>query len=161
MPFWKKSEDPWDMEPDRPRPAPSKEPEEAAGAGLLDQLRDWNEARRAEKAQRTAPPPPMRCPWCGQEMESGYIATGRDAAYWYAGWPPRLINGDTDQTIRIDHEGSLLFRYKAARLCRGCRRMVLEFPEVPEPLTPAEQAEREAADRQQTAGRQIDQAMQG
>ena len=57
MPFWKKSEDPWDVEPEKRRPVPAENGEK--GPGLLDQLQDWNEARKAEKARREAPPPPI------------------------------------------------------------------------------------------------------
>ena len=128
--FWKKSDDPWDYEP----PSRPAEPEEGGRApGLMDELRGdfqaWNEDRREKKRQREAPPPPMACPWCGQEMEAGWISGGRDGVHWYSGWPPKLVAGLDAPSLRVDHEGGLLHSYKAACLCRSCRRMVLEFPE--------------------------------
>ena len=86
MPFWKKSEDPWDWEPEK-RPAPSAEAGGGEDApGFFEELRgdfqNWNQERKEKKAQREIPPPPMACPWCGQEMEVGYVTSGRDAARW-------------------------------------------------------------------------------
>ena len=81
MPFWKKSEDPWDYEPEK-RPVPSAEAgggEDAPGffEELRGDLQKWNQERKEKKAQRQTPPPPMKCPWCGQEMEVGYVTSGR------------------------------------------------------------------------------------
>lgn len=127
MPFWKKSEDPWDYEPEKPtRPAETGEKDDAPS--LLDELRDWNEDRKEKKRQRETPPPPMTCPWCGQEMEVGTIAGVRDSVLWWPGWPNKVF-GASGQGIDIIHEGSLWHRYKTAYLCRACRRMVLEFSE--------------------------------
>ena len=78
----------------------------------------------------------MTCPWCGQEMEVGWITAGRDGAQWRPGWPPKLFGR---AFVCIDHEGSVLRRRKAAYLCRSCRRMVLEFPA--EALEPLEEAD--------------------
>ena len=128
MAFWKKkSEDPWDVEPEKTaRPAEAGEKEDAPS--LLDELRDWNEDRKEKKRQREAPPPPMACPWCGQEMEVGTIIGGRDLVQWWPGWPKRVF-GANGPGIHIDYEGGLLHKYKTAYLCRACRRMVLEFSE--------------------------------
>ena len=95
MPFWKKSEDPWDYEPEK-RPVPSAEAgggEDAPGffEELRGDLQNWNQERKEKKAQRQTPPPPMKCPWCGQEMEVGYVTSGRDAVRWWPGWPPRVL----------------------------------------------------------------------
>ena len=129
MPFRKKSEDPWDYAPEKPpRPAEPGPEDKDYAPSLMDELRDWNEERKEKKRQRETPPPPMACPWCGQEMEVGYV-TGRDAVRWWPGWPPRIIGGADGAAIRVDHEGTVLLRYKTAYLCRACRRMVLEFSE--------------------------------
>ena len=85
MPFWKKSEDPWDYEPEKPsRPAEPGQEEKDCAPSLMDELRDWNEERKEKKALRETPPPPMICPWCGQEMEVGTITGGRDSVQWLA-----------------------------------------------------------------------------
>ena len=124
MPFWKKSEDPWDYEPEKPsRPAEPGQEEKDCAPSLMDELRDWNEERKEKKALRETPPPPMICPWCGQEMEVGTITGGRDSVQWWPGWPNRFF-GASGPEIDILHEGSLFNRYKTAWLCRSCRRMV-------------------------------------
>ena len=90
MAFEKKSQDPWDRKPETrkapPVPAPetSKPPESKKGP--LGSLRAWNERRRAEKEEARRLPPES-CPWCGQEMEQGYLYTGRDKIYWSPSGP--------------------------------------------------------------------------
>ena len=76
MAFWKKSEDPWDMKPksvgtvNPVTPDRDEEPE-----SLLESVRDWAEKKRsAEKDQLTLPP--EKCPWCGGEMEQGFLNGG-------------------------------------------------------------------------------------
>lgn len=128
MPFWKKSEDPWDYAPERRDPvrreeeppvSPDGETQDRSACRIPFQSRDAG----------SQSPPPMACPWCGQEMEVGYVTGGRDAVRWWPGWPPRMIGGADGAAIRVDHEGTVFLRYKTAYLCRACRRMVLEFPE--------------------------------
>ena len=164
MPFWKKSEDPWDYEPEKPsRPAEPGQEEKDCAPSLMDELRDWNEERKDKSALLEKPPPPMICPWCGQEMEAGYITGGRDGANWWPGWPPKVLGPGNGAPIRVDHEGTVLLRYKTAWLCRACRRMVLEIPEeeIPKPLTPEEAAARAEEQRQQEAQRKISRGLQG
>ena len=52
--------------------------------------------------------------------------------------------------VRVDHEGTVLLRYKTAYLCRACRRMVLEFPaeelEAPQDTWQAPPADGEETD---------------
>mgnify|MGYP000373962855 FL=1 len=123
MPFWKKSEDPWDYEPEKPsRPAEPGQEEKDCAPSLMDERRGWNEERKEKKALRETPPPPMICPWCGQEMEVGTITGGRDSVQWWPGWPNRFF-GASGPEIDILHEGSLFNRYKTAWLCRSCRRI--------------------------------------
>lgn len=163
MPFWKKSEDPWDYEPEKPsRLAEPGQEEKDCAPSLMDELRDWNEERKEKKALRETPPPPMICPWCGQEMEVGTITGGRDSVQWWPGWPNRFF-GASGPEIDILHEGSLFNRYKTAWLCRGCRRMVMEIPEeeIPKPLTSEKAAEQLEEQRRREAQRKIDRGLQG
>ena len=144
MPFWKKSEDPWDYAPEKP-PAPSAEAGGGEDApGFLEELRgdfqNWNQERKEKKAQRQTPPPPMACPWCGQEMEVGYV-TGARGVHYHRGMPTtkRLWLGTgPDNTMRVDAEGGLLTPYCRAWFCRTCRRMVLEAPGNMWKIPPAE-----------------------
>ena len=133
MPFWKKSEDPWDYEPEK-RPVPSAEAgggEDAPGffEELRGDLQEWNQERREKKRQRETPPPPMKCPWCGQEMEAGYITGGR-GVYWQHGVPTAQklwLGVGAGNPLRVDTAGGVA-GYQTAYFCRACRRMVLEFP---------------------------------
>lgn len=162
MPFWKKSEDPWDYEPEKPsRPAEPGQEEKDCAPSLMDEFRDWIEERKEKKALRETPPPPMICPWCGQEMEVGTITGGRTVS---SGGPA----GPTGSSVprpgdRYLHEGSLFNRYKTAWLCRGCRRMVMEIPEeeIPKPLTSEKAAEQLEEQRRREAQRKIDRGLQG
>ena len=84
MAFWKKSEDPWDIAPDQRRTAP--EPAEKA-PGLLDTLRgDWD-AMRAEwqETRESLKLPPEKCPWCGKDMEQGFLMGGRGVTWHLPG----------------------------------------------------------------------------
>lgn len=132
MAFWKKSEDPWDVDPARAREKREREPVE----NPLDTLRDWNEGRRARAAAKQAEweaQPKEVCPWCGREMERGCLQGGR-GIYWYPGpravsaawWSPRIF----EESIQVDDEGDMLKgTYKTAWYCRECERIV--FHQVP------------------------------
>ena len=132
MPFWKKSEDPWDIDPAKQRRSVPVE-EEEKGPGLLDQLQDWNKARKAEKAKRETPLPPMTCPWCGKEMETGYIMG--QGVWWAPGRPGALEKwagaSGAVGAVQVDTEGGL-FPYRTAWLCPDCRKLVADLPEPPE-----------------------------
>ncbi|MDY5613387.1 PF20097 family protein [Dysosmobacter sp.] len=132
MAFWKKSEDPWDMEP-RPvgtvspvTPDRDEEPET-----LLESVRDWAEKKRsAEKDQLTLPP--EKCPWCGREMEQGFLNGGR-GVYWTRGVPDtktKWLGAGAENQLRVDEEGAL-FTYRTAWYCPDCRKLVADLPEPP------------------------------
>ena len=135
MAFWKKSDDPWDVDPARARE--KREPVE----NPLDSLRDWNEERRARAAARQAEweaRPKEVCPWCGKEMERGCLQGSR-GVYWYPG--PRAASaawwgpGAFEESLRVDDEGDFLKgTYKTAWYCRDCEKMVFSTAhEAPEP----------------------------
>lgn len=126
MAFWKKSEDPWDIDPEKRRPPAAETAEDGQPApGLLEQLRDWNEARKQAREARA--PQPIPCPWCGREMEIGYLMGGR-GVYWRPGRPGGFFTGLEDYE-RLDTDGTLLSSYKFAWYCAGCRKLVLDLPE--------------------------------
>ena len=78
MPFWKKSEDPWDYEPEKPsRPAEPGPEEKDCAPSLMDELRDWNEERKEKKRQRQTPPPPMACQPIARSGKLLYALTHR------------------------------------------------------------------------------------
>lgn len=129
MPFWKKSEDPWDIDPEKRRqPTAAETPEdEQASPGLLEQIKDWNEARK--RAQEARVPQPIPCPWCGKEMETRYLRGGRDGVYWQEERPGAIFSGAGAE--RLDTDGTLLNQYKFAWYCPDCRRLVLDVPAEP------------------------------
>lgn len=132
MAFWKKSDDPWDLEPDKRRPAAGEEAaeKEADDGSLLQDLRAWNKARKEEKARRATPPAPIPCPWCGKEMEVGYLIGGRDAVRLVRQRPGLLQIAEDALYIRGD--GTFWCDYKIAWTCPDCRKLVADLPEPEE-----------------------------
>ncbi|MCI6054600.1 PF20097 family protein [Dysosmobacter sp.] len=130
MAFWKKSEDPWDIDPEKRRPAPQPDTEDRdPDTGLLEDLRTWNENRKAEKALRETPPAPIPCPWCGGEMEPGYLVGGRDAVRLVRRRPGGLRLMDPEDTLYLQGDGTFWCDYKIAWTCKACRKLVLDLPE--------------------------------
>ena len=70
--------------------------------------------------------PPMECPWCGREMEIGYLGGGRDWVYWSPRRPRALEVRQAEGRIRVDTQGSFLVRYHAAYYCPHCDKMVTD-----------------------------------
>lgn len=136
MPFWRKSDDPWDVDPARERAKREREPAE----NLLHALREWSEKRRSEiraKKAAEAAVPPEKCPWCGGDMERG-VLTGGKGVYWYPGRRPSgvafwLGGGAVEEALRVDDEGTFN-GYKTAWYCRTCGRMAFSIqpPQTPE-----------------------------
>ena len=126
MPFWKQSEDPWDRKPDKPmEPRENKEPQ----ANPLDSFKSWNEDRRtaAKEKEEARRLPPEPCPWCGKDMEQGYITGGRDAVRWHPGVYKFELFRNLDGMDVLD-EGAWV-PYKTAWLCRECGKLVLSISE--------------------------------
>ena len=141
MAFWKKSEDPWDVEP-RPvgtvspvTPDRDEEPET-----LMDSLKAWNETRKEEKERKKVPLPPMTCPWCGKEMETGYLM-GNRGIWWAPGrpgaWAKWVSAAGAEGAVQVDTEGNL-FTYQTAWACQNCRKLVADLPEPTPSLTEEE-----------------------
>ena len=130
MAFWKKSEDPWDIDPNQRRTA--SEPAEKA-PGLLDTLRgDWDamQAEWQEKREKLRLPP-EKCPWCGEDMEQGFLMGGR-GVFWYRGTPDiktSLFGAPNEDTIRVDTEG-FLNTYHTAWYCPACKKMTIDASDL-------------------------------
>ena len=140
MPFWKQSEDPWDRKPNK-RSAKPGEPRES----FAESLKTWNEDRKAaakekEEAKRL---PPEKCPWCGKDMEQGFLMGGRDGTRWCPGIykfdPFRGLDGNT---IDILTDGTGLVCYKVAWFCRGCGKMIFDISN-PKDTEPSETEQEE------------------
>ena len=135
MAFWKKSEDPWDIDPSKKKREPSAYtvPEEAGG--LEEKPED--ESFFAEVAglfKKKSDPleelPSMNCPWCGKEMTKGYLMGGRDAMRWSAEKPGTVFGSAFLDTVQIRDE-DIWNNYKTCWHCIPCRRLVVDVPEPP------------------------------
>lgn len=139
MPFWKKSEDPWDMEPGRPVSTVEtpEQGETAPERGLRDQFWDWNDARKAEKARKQAEktPAPIPCPWCGKPMTTGYLMGSR-GIWWAPGVPDFAAKwvsiAMAEGAFRVDTEGSMLSPWLTSWYCEDCRKLAVDVPEPAE-----------------------------
>lgn len=164
MAFWKKSGDPWERKPEKRKPAvynpdASAAPEEPR-KGLLESLGGWNEKRRtaAKEAEEAKRLPPEKCPWCGRDMEQGYLYTGRDSIVWYPGvYRTAWISRDKTGAFRVDTVGSdtIFARYAVAWSCKGCKRMVLnsaDFEPLDDPWIAHSGAENESDGQEEMGG---------
>ena len=134
MAFWNKGEDPWDVEPKPvsvPNPDCDGEPDT-----LLDSLKAWNKERKEEKAKRETPLPLEKCPWCGKEMEAGYIM-GNRGIWWAPGrpdaWAKWVSVAAAEGAIQLDTEGGLMDSRRTAWVCRDCGKMALNLPNASTP----------------------------
>ena len=146
MAFWKKSEDPWDIDPEKrkkqttaafwendapaetdPVGAASGRPEEAPrGQSLGESIKGFFGGKKEE-----APITPEKCPWCGKDMERGYIDGGRDYSVMWRNWKPRgflgIFQPEDAREIDLLDEGDGLWCYKTVWYCRDCGKMTLEI----------------------------------
>ena len=148
MAFWKKSDDPWDINPEKKKkqttttwwendtpaePAPtgadSDNPEDEAPKAprLGDSIKSFFGGKKEEEA----PVPAEKCPWCGKDMERGYIDGGRDSSVMWRNWKVgflRILQPDDGLEMDILDEGEGLWSYKTVWLCRDCNKMTLDAP---------------------------------
>lgn len=122
MPFWKKSEDPWDVDPAKKPPSGG---EEAPQPGIADRMTEWMETKKTEKEQREAPPAPIPCPWCGREMKAGYLFGGRGGVYWSRECPGGIFG--FSETVPVDTDGGFWGAYKRVWNCEECGKLVMDF----------------------------------
>lgn len=142
MAFWKKSEDPWDQKPKKQKPvileSEPEEPSQPEGrprnpGDLLDGFLEKRRAAAKEEAMMNLPPP-EKCPWCGQDMEQGYLVGGR-GVQWRPGaltkkearkilWVGAVMLEDSLSVL--DEEKTI--PYKTTWLCRDCGKMVFDMP---------------------------------
>lgn len=141
MPFWKKSEDPWDMEPGRTGQKPENP---------IKEPKDWNEQRKSA-GEMDGQSPAMTCPWCGRPMERGYLDAVKGGNIWWVKKRPdfktSMIGADPKTSLLVDDEG-VLWTYKTAWYCAACEKMTLDAAGMKPPYEtafdiPAETAEEE------------------
>ncbi len=133
MAFWKKSEDPWDLTPEKRRTEmPREETEEK------DSLRETVQSLAKELKECFAAPPeeepePQACPWCGRVMQRGYLISGQ-WVYWQTKKPRALsLRGHAADALVINTEGGLSASYKTAWHCPDCHKIVLDVTPPPAP----------------------------
>ena len=130
MPFWKKSEDPWDRPPTQRREEmPDQEKE-----SLQETVQTWaKEFRECFASPPEEAPEPQVCPWCGGTMQGGYLISGQ-WIYWQTQKPRALsLRGHAADALIINTEGGLSASYKTAWHCPDCRKLVLDVTPPPRP----------------------------
>lgn len=140
MAFWKKSEDPWDIDPEKRKKqkadlyererSTDRDAPEPEGNGLLDAAREqWTRWRKERREALRLPPEP--CPWCGKDMEQGFLNGGK-GIFWHRGIPDtgaRWLGTGSADTMRVDVEG-VLATYKTAWYCPACEKLVLDASDM-------------------------------
>lgn len=138
MAFWKKSEDPWDWDPSKKRPAPRPAESQEPRENPIETVKAWNEDRKAKAREKEAAKrlPPEKCPWCGKEMEQGFITGGRDGVKWHSGvYKFEFFRGLDGEAVNLLDEGGIWSGlYKTVWLCRDCKKAVFDMPDPPEEL---------------------------
>lgn len=131
MAFWKKSEDPWDIDPGKkPRcqvtAFESEQDADSIAAASKERQPFWR--RKTEEEQPEEAP---ICPWCHQKMTRGYLLGGRDGLRLSDQKPTALFGSLGHDTIEFSDEGFLV-THKSCWQCKDCRKLVADLP-VPVP----------------------------
>lgn len=117
MAFWKKkSEDPWDIDPNRQKKvtassAPEEEPERV--------IPPW--------VHKSEIPEPIPCPWCGKPMEWGnlYASRGGHGGGSFLQWREGEHKGFLD-SLRFTGRMVTMGWYEEAWYCETCQKLVLD-----------------------------------
>jgi len=109
MPFWKKSEDPWDRKPEKKPAVPAPAPEPPA----------WAQVKQA--------PASMNCPWCGKELCFGTLYSGGQRGYGPLEWREGVRKSFLERLGKAEQARYLqLGCYEEAWYCEDCRMLVLD-----------------------------------
>ena len=137
MAFWKKSNDPWDMDPEKRKRDSSAvwwEQDAPAEATQQESLGDvWRSLfKKKEEENAATPSAAEKCPWCGKDMEWGMIDGGRDYVVMWRNYRPTGLLGlprpENGKEYDLLDEGSGLKCFKTVWLCEDCGKMVLDKP---------------------------------
>ena len=133
MASWRKSEDPWDIDPEKQWrnhtadfAAPSEANEEEKDQGIFAEFAGMF---KRKPVQEDAEELPRVCPYCGAAMEKGYLYCGRDGAQWTKKRPGALLGILACDSVRVTREGSLGNYYQTSWCCEVCRKLVIDLPE--------------------------------
>ena len=140
MAFWKKrSEDPWDMDPNRKREPvmfyerdPEPQPVQTITGNRDEGLAVPEQALEQTTEQEQPPEDAPDCPWCGQSMFRAYLLGGRDMLC-FTDQRPHGFWGSLghEKTYLGDDTGFSGGNYQSCWQCKPCRKLVID---VPEPL---------------------------
>ena len=132
MAFWKKSEDPWDIDPNKRKSTPSFETEasQPAEKGFFESIREdftaWKEAKQAAAETEDTIPPETFCPWCGKPMVWGNLyCNGRTyGMIWEEGQKKSFLEafGTDNQTKCLN-----LGYSEEAWYCTECQKLILDI----------------------------------
>ena len=87
-------------------------------------------SRLRDEKPETPEAPPEKCPWCGKDMQKGYLSGGRDGARWSAETPGLLVS-----TVSIQDEGGWLgSAYKVCWFCKDCQKIFFDTANLDAPL---------------------------
>ena len=85
----------------------------------------WRAPWESEDAEAQSPPP-MTCPWCGGEMQVGYLVGGQDLVRVMWERPGTFRLTDPDGTLYLRGDGGFWSDYKLAWHCETCRKLVVD-----------------------------------
>ncbi|MBE6963336.1 MAG: hypothetical protein E7443_01875 [Ruminococcaceae bacterium] len=129
MAFWKKSEDPWDIDPEKKRRKEKpvfenlSEPEEKEEEkSFLADLFKKKETPEEEDV-------PVPCPYCGETMKKGYLKGGRDRVYW-SEMKPGFLSALDEAWLISDEGGFWTAAYRTCHVCLTCRKLVADVPDT-------------------------------
>ena len=140
MAFWKKSSDPWDMDPKKRKSETTwweqDAPEQAdPPAGEEPLTPEQQRIRDIIEGPKATPVMPENCPWCGGEMAAVSIYARGGCVCWRKGEPGRWT--DDDYVLQEPGQGFWDIPYKRAWYCAGCEKMTLSVKKpAPHPHDP-------------------------
>ena len=144
MAFWKKkSEDPWDMDPNKkqnravyhereielpsepvPQPVPRPRKQEDEGLAMPESA--------AELEVQEEPEIGPECPWCGKNMVRAYLLGARGSVYLTDQKPTAFLGALGYNLQDLSDEG-FFTTHTSCWQCKECRKVVVDVPEpVPE-----------------------------
>ena len=134
MAFWKKSSDPWDMDPKKRKSETTwweqDAPEQAdPPAGEAPLTPEQQRIRDIIEGPKATPVTPENCPWCGGEMAAVSIYARGGCVCWRKGEPGRWT--DDDDVLQDPGQGFWDIPYKRAWYCEGCEKMTLSVKKPP------------------------------
>lgn len=133
MPFWKKGEDPWDLDPAKRRELIARETEEQGPAGSATGLERG--AKSGEGPETGGERPGPHSLPLVREHNGSQISLGRQRLFGKGKAGP-FSGGLFDEKWNFLDEGDLISgSYKTVWYCKDCRKLAADLPPEPYGLT--------------------------